>query len=197
MKDDLLGYIIIIFILFICYRLYLDSDFFHLKCIISDVNGKKYCVRERKNMEQAGDLLAKTSEKMIKLVHYLEDKYKENEFVDRLVRRFNPNKIVEILPNSEYTAYSENKGKKLAFCLNIEKKEDNNLIDENTLMFVALHEMTHIGTKSLGHKEEFWNNFKFMIKEASDCGIYTLVDYSKENKTYCSMEIKDNPYFDL
>ena len=75
MKDDLLGYIIIIFILFICYRLYLDSDFFHLKCIISDVNGKKYCVRERKNMEQASDLLAKTSEKMIKLVHYLEDKY--------------------------------------------------------------------------------------------------------------------------
>jgi predicted metal-dependent hydrolase len=197
MKDDLLGYIIIIFILFICYRLYLDSDFFHLKCIISDINGKKYCVRERKNMEQASDLLAKTSEKMIKLIHYLEDKYKENEFVDRLVRRFNPNKIVEILPNSEYTAYSENKGKKLAFCLNIEKKEDNNLIDENTLMFVALHEMTHIGTKSLGHKEEFWNNFKFMIKEASDCGIYTLVDYSKENKTYCSMAIKDNPYFDL
>ena len=157
MKDDLLGYIIIIFILFICYRLYLDSDFFHLKCIISDVNGKKYCVRERKNMEQASDLLAKTSEKMIKIVHYLEDKYKENEFVDRLVRRFNPNKIVEILPNSEYTAYSENKGKKLAFCLNIEKTQDNNLIDENTLMFVALHEMTHIGTKSLGHKEEFWN----------------------------------------
>ena len=31
-------------------------------------------------------------------------------------KKINPNKIVEILPNSEYTAYSENKGKKLAFC---------------------------------------------------------------------------------
>ena len=197
MKDDLLGYVIIIFILFICYRLYLDSDFFHLKCIISDVNGETYCVRERKNMKQASDLLAITSDKMIKLVDYLKNKYNDNPFVDRLEIKFNPEKIVEILPNSEYTAYSENKGKKLAFCLNIEKKEDNNLIDENTLMFVALHEMTHIGTKSLGHKDEFWQNFKFIIKEAGECGIYTIVDYSKENTTYCGMNISDNPYFDL
>ena len=197
MKDDVLGYIIILFIVFICYRLYLDSDFFHLKCIISDVNGKKYCVRERKNMKLASDILAKTSDKMKKLVHYLENKYKDNETVDRLVYKFNPNKIVETLPTSEYTAYSENKGRKIAFCLNVEKNNNNNLIDENTLMFVALHEMAHICTKSIGHKREFWENFKFLIKEANECGVYHLVDYSKNNKEYCGMTIRDNPYFDL
>ena len=197
MKDDLLGYVIVLFVLCIGYKMYLDSDFFHLTCVLSKVDGETYCVRERKNIHKASDLLAKTANKMNTLVEYLKNKYKNNEMVDRLVERFNPKKIVEILPNSEYTAYSENKGRKIAFCLNVEKKKDDNLIDENTLMFVALHEMSHIATKSIGHKEDFWENFKFLIKEASECKVYVLEDYSKNPKEYCSMSIKDNPYFDL
>ena len=31
-------------------KIYSESDYFNLKCIISDVDGKKYCVRERKNI---------------------------------------------------------------------------------------------------------------------------------------------------
>lgn len=195
MKDDILGYIIILFILIMSYKIYTESDYFNLKCIISDVNGERYCVRERKNMKKASDLIAKTAEKMKSLVSILEKKYKKNEVVDRLVKNFNPKKIVEILPTSEYTAYSENKGQKIAFCLNVKKHDDTNLIDENTLMFVALHEMSHVATKSIGHKKEFWDNFKFLIKEASEARLYIIEDYSKNNKEYCSMEIKDNPYF--
>ena len=195
MKDDILGYIIIFFILILSYKIYRESDYFNLKCIISDVNGEKYCVRERKNMKKASDLIAKTAEKMKTLVSILEKKYKKNEVVTRLVKNFNPKKIVEILPTSEYTAYSENKGQKIAFCLNVKKHDDTNLIDENTLMFVALHEMSHVATESIGHKKEFWDNFKFLIIEASEANLYTIEDYSKNNKEYCSMEIKDNPYF--
>ena len=195
MKDDILGYIIILFILIMSYKIYTESDYFNLKCIISDVNGEKYCVRERKNMKKASNLIAKTSDKMKSLVNILEKKYKNNEVVDRLVKNFNPKKIVEILPTSEYTAYSENKGKKIAFCLNVKKHDDTNLIDENTLMFVALHEMSHVATKSIGHKKDFWDNFKFLIKEAGEAGLYIIEDYSKNNKEYCSMQIKDNPYF--
>ena len=197
MKDDVLGYIIIFFVLIISYKMYKESDFFNLTCIVSTLDGEKYCVRERKNMDKASDLLAKTTAKMNKLVDYLKNKYTNNEVVDRLVSKFNPKKIVEILPNSEYTAYSENKGRKIAFCLNVKKDKDDNLIDENTLMFVALHEMSHIATKSIGHKDDFWANFKFLIKEASECKVYQLEDYSKNPKEYCSMPIQDNPYFDL
>ena len=64
------------------------------------------------------------------------------------------------MPTSEFTAYSENKGRKIAFCLNKKKENDNNLIDENTLMFVAIHEMAHITTESIGHDKTFWDNFK-------------------------------------
>ena len=35
---------------------YYDNDYFHLKCIVSDVNGKKYCVRERAKIQEASDL---------------------------------------------------------------------------------------------------------------------------------------------
>jgi hypothetical protein len=194
-KDDILGYIMIVFILIISYKLYIDSDYFQLKCIVSTVDGDKYCVRERSNLQEASNLLANITVKMKKLVEFVDKKYPDKPNIRRLVKKFNPNKIMETLPTSEYTAYSENKGKKLAFCLNKEKDNNNNLIDENTLMFVAIHEMSHIATESIGHNKEFWDNFKFLLKEAKEAGIYNVVDYSTHNEEYCGMTITDNPYF--
>jgi len=195
-KDDILMWVMILFIVIILYKLYIDSDYFQLKCIVSTVDGDKYCVRERSNMKEASDLLAKTNTKMKKFVEYVDKKYPDKPNIRRLVKKFNPKKIVETLPTSEYTAYSENKGKKLAFCLNKEKENNNNLIDENTLMFVALHELSHIATESIGHNKEFWDNFKFLLKEAQDAQVYNIVDYSTDNKEYCGMTITDNPYFE-
>ena len=194
-KDDILGYIMIVFILIISYKLYIDSDYFQLKCIVSTVDGDKYCVRERSNLQEASNLLANITVKMKKLVNFVDEKYPDKPNIRRLVKKFNPNKIMETLPTSEYTAYSENKGKKLAFCLNKQKNNNNNLIDENTLMFVAIHEMSHIATESIGHNKEFWDNFKFLLKEAKEAGIYNVVDYSTHNEEYCGMTITDNPYF--
>ena len=48
MKDDFLLIILVIFIIVISWKIYNDSDEFQLKCIISDVDNNKYCVRERK-----------------------------------------------------------------------------------------------------------------------------------------------------
>lgn len=197
-KEDILGYIIIILILFISYKIYRESDIFQLKCIMSTVDGDKYCVRERKDVQAASDLLASITEKMKALVKYLDEKYPKESGKDnvrRLVQKFNPKKIVETLPTSEYTAYSENKGQKIAFCLNKKKEDNNHLIEENTLMFVALHEMAHVASKSIGHNSEFWDNFTFLIGEAEEIKIYTPIDYSKKNEEYCGMTITSSPYF--
>ena len=113
----------------------------------------------------------------------------------RLKKGYNPQKINETLPTSEYTAYSENKGKKIAFCLNKKKDDNRNLIDINTLMFVAIHEMSHIASVSIGHNTEFWDNFKFLLKEAAEAKLYIPINYKKENEEYCGMKITDNPYF--
>jgi hypothetical protein len=196
MKINYCGYALIVLLLYICLKIYQESDMFNLKCIISGVDGKKYCVRERQKLELAADRLANVNEKMNKLVVHCFKKYPDRENVQRLKNGYNPKKIMETLPTSEYTAYSQNKGEKMAFCLNKEK-DGNQLIEPNTLCFVALHELSHIATKSIGHKDEFWNNFKFLLTEASKIGIYEQVDYKKKPARYCGTDINDNPFFDL
>jgi hypothetical protein len=197
-KIEFLGVVVIIGVLVLCYYLYNESDSFQLKCIVSTVDGNKYCVRDRKRLQESADLLASVTEKCKKLVEYVYKKHPDMENVQRLYKGFNPKKVMEILPTSKYTAYSENKGEKIAFCLNKEKNKDKEaLIDENTLTFVAIHEISHIATKSIGHKDEFWENFKFLLQEAKEAGIHNPQDYKSEPKEYCGMQIKDNPYYDL
>lgn len=194
---QILGYLFIILIIILCLRIYYESDSFQLKCIISGVDGNKYCVRDRNKVKPAANLLATVTTKCKDLVDYVNEKYPNDPKVQRLVKGFNPKKISETLPNSELTAYSENKGEKIAFCLNKKKEDDNNLIDINTLTFVAIHELSHIMTVSIGHKQEFWQNFKFLLENAKTANIYVPVDYKKKPKEYCGMTISDNPFYDL
>ena len=195
MNSDLLGFILICLIVILSYRIYRDSYLFHLKCIISNVDGNTYCVRERSKLELAADKLAKVNQNMKSLVEHCKNNFDSEERIKRLTEGFNPKKITETLPTSEFTAYSENKGEKIAFCLDTEKNNKGRLIDLNTLTFVAIHELSHVATKSVGHTPEFWANFKFLLQEAEKINIYKPVDYSKNPKKYCGMEINDNPYF--
>ena len=195
-KHSIFFYIFIIFILFFCLVIYNQSDLFQLKCIIASKDGNRYCVRERAKLEPAANLLAEVTQQMKDMVAYMKEKHPTDVRTKRLVDGFNPKRISETLPTSELTAYSENKGEKIAFCLN-RKKEGTRLIDLNTLTFVALHELSHIMTESIGHKQEFWQNFKFMLQNAKAAGIYHPVDYKKTPHEYCGMDINDNPYYDL
>jgi len=195
-KHSIFFYIFIAVVLVICLRIYYESDAFNLKCIIASKDGNKYCVREREKLELAANLLAEVTQKMKDMVAYMKNTHPKDPRTIRLVEGFNPKKISETLPTSELTAYSENKGEKIAFCLNT-KKENNKLIDLNTLTFVALHELSHIMTESIGHKQEFWQNFKFLLQNAKTSGIYDPVDYKKNPQEYCGMTINDNPYYDL
>jgi hypothetical protein len=195
-KQNIFLYILIGFVLLFCLKIYSESDAYNLKCIISEVDGQKYCVRERSKMQLAANLLANVTNKCKDLVSYCGKKHPDNEKVQRLMQKFNPTKISETLPTSEYTAYSENKGEKLAFCLD-RKKNGTELIDENTLTFVAIHELAHIMTISEGHKQEFWVNFKFLLENATTAKIYKPIDYRSKPEHYCGMKITDNPYYDF
>lgn len=197
MDQNLLTYIFIIFIIIICLKIYIDSDMFNLKCIISSVDGNRYCVRDRAKLEMAADHLANVTNNMNKLVEHCKNKYPDDERIIRLVNGYNPKKIYEILPTSEYTAYSENKGEKLAFCLETEKESGKGyFIDLNTLTYIAIHELSHIASISIGHGDEFWENFKFLLIESEKIEIYKPIDYKKNPIKYCGTTIHDNPYFD-
>ncbi len=167
-------------------------------CVISGVDGNTYCVRERKRVKEAADILARVAGKCGKLIEYMDSKGLSPELTARLKRKFNPDIFVETLPTSQYEAYSENKGDSLALCLNkfnSVKMDDPHLIDEHTLMYVAIHELGHICTVSVGHEPEFWDNFRTLLVHAKEAGIHTPVDYSKTEASYCGITLNDNHYF--
>jgi predicted metal-dependent hydrolase len=123
------------------------------------------------------------------------DLYEENKDKDeyiRLYEKFNPEHLSETGKNNRYTSYSVNKGEKIVLCLR-QKNETEELVKENLLLFVALHELAHIMTKSIGHTQEFWDNFKVLLKQAIDKGIYYKEDYQKNPEDYCGIKVTDTP----
>ena len=146
--------------------------------------------------EQAVALMAKIRSKLVKLQEYYRDTpgVAQDPASARLVARFSPNAFVENDMQSKDTSYSENKGQKIVVCLRDKtKKPTYPLIDENTVMFVMLHEMSHLMTETVGHTQEFWNNFKRVLHDAVKLGIYQPVNYTQQPTPYCGMTITDTP----
>lgn len=168
-----------------------------LVCILAGSKGNKYCVRDHSKKKQAAHLIARVAGTCRAFVDRLISEYPQHPFCIQLHEKFDESKICETLPNSEYTAFTENKGEKISLCLTPQKDNDNGgLIDEHTLMFVAIHELTHVGTASIGHQDDFWDNFKFMLERAKEYGYHDPVDYKATPAKYCSTTIKDNPIYD-
>ena len=118
------------------------------------------------------------------------DKEKGND-ISRLKRLFNPDHVTENIPGWIYVAYSVNKGEELSIC--IREKDTEEFIDNNTILFVAIHELSHIMTDETGHTPLFWDNMKYLLEKASSIGIYKNIDYSKHAVTYCGMKIDSPP----
>lgn len=163
----------------------------------STIDNNEYLVRKcinKKDSIKSANLLAIIREKLIKLCKYCQNKYKDNETVKRLVNKFNPNSLSETGKNSKYTSYSVNKGDKIVLCLRSRDKHEK-LIDINTLTFVAIHELAHVMTISIGHNDEFWDNFRFLLNNAIEANIYKNVNYSDNPKKYCGIMVSDNPLY--
>ena len=75
-----------------------------------------------------------------------------------------------------------------------ERDENNRIIEENTLFFVALHELAHVMSLRIGHTTEFWDNFRFLLKHAIKYKYYTYHPYHVTPKKYCSTYISNTPF---
>ena len=100
-----LKYIILIGLSAVFVYLFLNSDFYNLKCVVSSVDGNKYCVRERKRINEAADILATVVNKCEQLIKHLVSKYPNDKSIKRLNEKFDKTRCVETLPTSELTAY--------------------------------------------------------------------------------------------
>lgn len=160
--------------------------------IVSKVDNRKYLVQNHKDKQQAADNLATIRKNLVTLVQELKNKNQNNVDVERMVNNFNPDNITESTKNNKYTSYSVNKGEKIVFCLR-SRDDTNKLVDLNIMMFVALHELAHTMTKSIGHTQEFWNNFRILLRNARNIGIYKRIDYDKNPVDYCGTKITNDP----
>lgn len=154
----------------------------------SRVDGNDYTVRVMPDKQEAADLLAEIRERLEKLVAYVAKKAPEDPRTQNIVRNFRPERISEGPENKKYTSYSVNKGEKIVFCLR-SKDAQKRLVDINTMMYVAVHELAHVGTSSVGHNEEFWANMRWLLEMAVDIGVYEQVDYDTSPVQYCGTTI--------
>ena len=188
----LIIFIIIIFLIiyFVYNNVYKYDNLVKIK---SPIDNEYYWVRDNNNKIKAANTLANIKINMKKLVHYLQtnqSKFPENmSYIKDLVSRTKKINIMETPQDEKYTSYTINKGEKIVFCLR--SKLFDNIHDTNTLMYVVIHEMAHVGCPEYGHTKLFKKIFKFLLQQSIIIGIYKPVDYRINPQNYCGMTINE------
>lgn len=171
---------------------------FPLVDIQSKIDGRTYRVRDMSDKHEAADLMARVRQKIDKLYLFLKENFTNKPQVKQLLNNFvpDPSRFEESTPAAEHTSYSVNKGEKVHLCLRQREGGNENLVQENVMVFVSLHEMAHIVTPTLGHGPDFWNNFAWILKQAEEIGIYKYQDFKAHPVSYCGISITDSPAYD-
>ena len=172
--------------------MHLENRNKELTYVKSTVDDRKYLVRNLPDKQEAANLIATVRGNLVKLAQELKKKNEGNIDIERMINNFNPNNIVESEKNSKYTSYSINKGEKTVYCMR-SRDDKNELVKLNTMMFVALHELAHTMSKSIGHTKEFWDNFRILLRNAIKLKIYNRVNYNEKPVKYCGVDITDDP----
>ena len=196
MKETL---IISILILFIYTFLTLNKN--NLVLMESSDLGTKFLVHNDKLKQASANLIGEVISRMYKLKNHLvnikskfsnsNDKWIKDS-INLLEKNFNEErtKIYENSPKSEYTSYSVNKGEEVVFCL--KSKKNGQLHKINLMMYVAIHEMSHIGCHEIGHTQLFKDIFEFYTREAIKINIYQYEDYDSNPVEYCGMVLSSS-----
>lgn len=166
------------------------------------------------NPVKAAEVMHELNKTATKLIIHLNQKYIDNDLgldnikpkyksivkkgIKALKRNFRSANMEENIPERSGgdTSYVIDKGDVFAMCLR-DPKQDNQLMQNyNDLVFVLIHEMAHLFTSTYGHDNLFWNNFKFLLQESIEAGLYRAIDYKRIRSPYCGIVISYSPLFD-
>jgi hypothetical protein len=181
----------VLFIGVILLFLYIRSYYGEVEFVKSKIDEQFYLVRKLPDRQEAAELLSTLADDLDALVKHMYAKYPDNQDVKRLYHNFNKNNISEGSPDSNYTSYSVNKGEKIVLCIR-QKDEEHTFVEKNVLLYVSIHELGHLMTEEVGHTTTFWENFKFLLREAVEMGIYKKVDYSKQPADFCGIKVSSS-----
>jgi hypothetical protein len=185
--------ILIFVIIFNCYNNYLqNADLL----IIEGIDGNNYYVRENFDKDNAAETLYKLRQNLKNLIIFIENNsendkefpiYKENI---NLIKNKIDNVIIKETPEtSSYTSYSVNKGEELYLC--IRSKKTNEIHDINDLLYVAIHEIAHIGCPEIGHTNLFFKINLYLLKKAVEFNLYKKENYNTNPREYCGINLNN------
>jgi hypothetical protein len=185
--------ILIFVIIFNCYNNYLqNADLL----IIEGIDGNNYYVRENFDKDNAAETLYKLRQNLKNLIIFIENNsendkefpiYKENI---NLIKNKIDNVIIKETPEtSSYTSYSVNKGEELYLC--IRSKKTNEIHDINDLLYVAIHEIAHIGCPEIGHTDLFFKINLYLLKKAVEFNLYKKENYNTNPREYCGIDLNN------
>jgi hypothetical protein len=193
--------IIIIILIIIIYIVYStkQNPIIEKMSLVEAFDRKKYLVRDLNDKKESANLLAKLMTDIKKLLTMLmEDsknttdqellKYKSN--VETIYNKIDSVKVRENEGENDLTSYSVNKGEELVFC--VRSKINNKIHDINELMYVAIHEVAHIGCPETGHTRLFAKINLFLLRKALEKGFYLYKNYASSPVEYCGMTLNSS-----
>jgi hypothetical protein len=175
-------FILIIIILLIIHNL------FNKYTRVTGVCGITYKVLNSSIKQKVANKFCELGNETVKLQKYLKKYFPNDPRTKRILNRFHGNSMVEN-PKETYTLF---KGYSINMCM---QKNDTELYPNNLLMFVLLHELTHILNAGFNHTKSYWTDNVWLMKCASNCGIYTNVNYQRYPVNYCGIVINKHPSY--
>lgn len=198
MRYSILLVLIIIFIIFYLINLYINyGDVSYVK---STIDNNTYIIRNsyKKDLEfltNSANTLASINIRMENLIESLNTKYINDinnyYWVKKLKDNYKPYMISEAANDNRYTTYTIDKTD-MRICLRTRDALEE-LYDLNLLMYVVLHEASHMANYSsdgiaiIGHGQEFKSIFSILVNQAILLGLYKYENYSKNPKSYCGL----------
>lgn len=197
---------IIVAILIAAYIVYnMVTNYEEISYAKSDIDGNVYMIRRGHNksakfLEDSANTLAEINKRVEMLINYLEANYSNDitkyYFIKKLRENYNYSIISEAAVDPRYTTYTVDKND-MHICLRTRDSSEN-IYDINTLMYVILHEISHMsnytpyGEPIEGHGNEFKYIFKFYVEEAIKIGIYNYTNYVQQPIDYCGIKIQSS-----
>ena len=197
MESSNLPWIFILVVVGVAYvAMYFKDSKYPMALVKSSVDKESYLVRNLPDKQDAADRLARVRGKILILRTHLRQTHMDKPFVKQMVDNFDCSaaRFSESTPDAQFTSYSVNKGEKVFMCLR-QRNDKEELVNENIILFVALHEMSHVGTVSVGHTPEFWNNFAWLLKQAEATKVYEYTNFAAHPVEYCGVHITDSPTY--
>ena len=187
----IIGIIIMIIVITLLLRC---RDSKNLVKVKSNLDGKRYFVQDYADKQQAANMLAEIQRRITTLRNYLSvhrNSYPEFiPYIDQFLRNSGHLELLENSPGKKHTSYTINKGQAMILCL---RSADNYQLHAiNLVMYVVIHELSHVACPEVNHTPLFKKIFVFLLKISEKLGLYQYTAYNLHPEEYCGIIIDEN-----